>query len=216
MGEMPLDYCSVASVQWRIALNIDPLSRTSRHVTALAICLVVDGGCLPRVVGIEPRPTPAVTPKLVSRVIILAISDHHEPTLKRLFAADGPRRHGSCRRRVNFLDQHSAVWEMSGLSVCRHCARRSVDDVQLFGANPLISRDRPAPKKLVGCSVVRRNTNIAAGIDCSIANNSRPRPRRSGLRLCECGYCSEGCKPQGGDDRCFHLPSVPSLSDRIS
>src|SRR5690242_16644986 len=178
----------VASAQWRISLNIDPLSRTSRHVAILAIGLVVGGGCLQWVVGIEPGPTPAVTPELVSRVIILAISDHHEAALKRLFVADGPRRHGSRRRRVNLLDQHSAVREMPGLSVCRHCARRSVDDVLLFGASPLISRDRPASEKLVGCSVVRRNTNIAAGIDCSIANNSRPRLRRSGLRLRECGY----------------------------
>ena len=198
-------------MQWRISLNIDPLSRTSRHVTALAIGLVVGGGCLQWVVDIEPRPTPAVIPELVSRVIILAISDHHEPTLKPLFVADGPRRHGSRRCRVNLLDQHSAVREMPGLPVCRHCARRCVDNVQLFGASPLISRDRPAPEKLVGCSVVRRNTNTAAGMDCCIANDSSPRPRRFGLRPRECGYRSDDRKPQCGYDRCLLPASAPLL-----
>ena len=135
--------------------------------------------------------------------------------LKRLFVADGTRRHGSRRRRVNLFDQHSAVREMSGLSVCRHRARRSVDGVQLFGASPLISRDRPAPKKLVGCSVVRRNMDIAVGVDCGITNDSRPRRRRSRAGLRECGYRSKDCKPQCGYDRCPHPPSAALLSDGI-
>src|SRR5690606_32960678 len=105
-------------VQGRIAVGINPVRRLRRHMTGLAVLLVVLGCGLLGVGCIEPGPTPAVAPKLVFREPADVVSHHDEPTYEGAGTAYGSRRHrfGGCL--VHFLHENSTIGIMPGLAVC--------------------------------------------------------------------------------------------------
>src|SRR5580700_10841695 len=56
-----------------ISIRVNPIGGLGGHVASLAIGMVVGRGGLERLVRVEPRPTPPVTPQRVAGVRSLAV-----------------------------------------------------------------------------------------------------------------------------------------------
>src|SRR5262249_57801542 len=67
------------SLQWRIAVDINPVGRLCRHVTGEAIDSVVCRSSLGRIGCVEPGPAPTVAPQYVVRVTAFVIVPNPTP-----------------------------------------------------------------------------------------------------------------------------------------
>src|ERR1700756_3007388 len=69
-------------LQWRIAVDVDPVGPLCRHVAGETVHLVIGRCRLQRIVRVEPRPSPAIAPQLIAGVATGAVLDHDEPTFE--------------------------------------------------------------------------------------------------------------------------------------
>src|SRR5215831_21367479 len=80
--------------QWRIPVHIDPFSALRRHMTSATVRLVIGGRSPRRIPGIEPGPSPTLTPELVTGMPSGGVTDQDETTLQGVRVAHGSSGHG--------------------------------------------------------------------------------------------------------------------------
>src|SRR5262249_1874106 len=104
---------SLARDRW-ISIDIDPLRELRRDMTSQAVRpVIMRGGCR-WIPGVEPGPTPTISPELVAGIPPRRIANHHEPALQGRRMTDCPRGHGRRDRCQHLLHEDRALGKESG------------------------------------------------------------------------------------------------------
>jgi len=114
---------------------------------------------------LEPGPTPAVAPKLVSWKSADVVFHHDEPASEGASTAYGSSCHVFSARIEDFLYENCAVGKVSVLSIRGDGSGRCIDQVQLLRAWTVVFSHCPAAQNLIRGSIVGRNVQISRVVD---------------------------------------------------